>query len=1100
MEIYTFARFAAVVPWLEDLPFYRPPPDPDYFSFLLRACIHYPCARLHTTLREETKGRGWGPAGGGRPEGEASRDAKETRRGEAEIARLLFGSRGRTEKEQGEEAKLCLQVAREGSAREEETTDETEEANGGEALTCPFSPLLHPPVSSSCAPHSPLAPSRKKSWKLSPPPLESISCSPFPSCLSPWCSAVPPLADASTRATCLSTPRSAESPVCRQGESGASAAAGKLSNAAAPAKGDRGRGAGIGEREEGKERKSGTHSEENEQREAGILERPEAAGAGLSAVPHTVAERRAESREEKTQCEEEGKAEAGDLFRHPPEVLASMLYYAFFTSVHPTKLTVSLVASWLQAHTQFPLSVCRAAINYLQEKGSFHFVIDDEAGKDDEPRTADASEGVNASSQKAPSSSALPSRSSPCRALRFLSFLGTAFSRPFRRSAAPQPPLSLETTPGWLYGAAPILPHYRPLVLQLLVDVCQVLFVFALKIFGFVAVSPRCTCRTCSNTAHGCPRRRQPRPEALVPQPLFGNSIPYLHSSKDEKERNHAIKAGPLASETQNERPNREDARSQDSEEDETMLEGGLKFLRFFLYLPSTGGLSPSSSRSLSDSSVSSEGRGSGVKAPIVLIHGFGFGLLPYVLHAFLLVLRQRFWTPPEERRPVVLLEFAWLGLDGQCAQLMKQSQNVEAARARARERRRAGPSSPRRGGSDALEDVSLPLPLLWTDIVPLMPAVCRSLSDFLEDLHRVQVEALERSATLAASLQAAQGGGTTQREEEERVRSPHGLDKPGPAEDAERTPQATCPEVEDWETPVRPWGDQETYLEKFGVQIDVVAHSYGTGITSCLHMRHPSLLRRCVLVDPVCFLPNCTVKAQLVHRQPWEIRLLPRHSLREAEGTAGGVFLAHAARENPETRKTLGADPTHRRDTDPETPEAGNRLSVVAAERQALAGAFASKAGDPGEGGEAEAASNGAAREVSASPSLPPTGQQSKALQAWGVHLASSLRVALLHAIDRAALFFYWLVVYREVGTRITTSRQLQGHEYLDRGGLLHLQDRLMVVLGGFDLISPAAHIKAFVDRVAPRVKCLYCPGAHHGVVAFLPSVLATIDKFLAA
>ncbi|KYK65218.1 alpha/beta hydrolase family protein [Toxoplasma gondii TgCatPRC2] len=1256
MEVYTFARFAAAVSWLEDLPFYRPTPDPHYFAFLLRACIHYPCARLYSTLCEEAKG--WQTDVDSRYEALSVCGGFSESQSDAEmLQKLLFGPRGKSTKQARaleERTKQSSQKAVHAVLTPEESREEVTEAGGRQKEESRRSQTFRvSPVPSTCASHSPLSLSETK-WRLAASPTGPES----PSCRlsSPWSHSSASPFDSSTRATLFPTPRDSQSPLCEEesvsetndalkSDTGADSTHGG-SRLAAPAEvaagvaqdGRREAGAAArqGERREAnreeeaeEETKSDEHRREGEKREEEIED-------------ETQEERRSERVEEREKMEILGKetAEKGEdaFVTHPPEALASMLYYAFFTSVQPTQLTVNLVAAWLRAHTHFPLSACRAAINYLQATGSFHFVVDDEVQSREASKPARRPRSVPSSpigSSQAPvspsqapvspsleavsSQEALPSfreTSAPSQEQSVscgwpLSFLTTFMSRSssfFRRSASAQAPLSLETTPGWLYGAAPIRPHYRPLILQLFVNFCQFLFVSALTTLGFVAVSPRCMCRTCSSTVRGCMQRRKPRPEVLRRPRCLGEAIP-LKREMDGCPAAHSVEKRRQV-EVETASANRENARNNPEEDEEATLEGGLKFLRFFLYLPPTVPPSPppsppssppcSPSPPSSPSSCSSsfsEGRHSapGVKAPIVLIHGFGFGLLPYILHALLLVIRQRFWTPAEERRPIVLLEFAWLGLDGQGAQLMRQSQAIEEARARAVKRMRGreesacgrprnpteaereqkakelleGPDASKArkadfGREEKVEDARrslrayaarvkesskeasepcacdgvgekeedahsrrLPPPLLWTDIVPLMPAICRSLADFLEDLHRVQLEDLQTAMRLAKLQRRAEDGketgehgeaGAGEEEARERGRSAAGEDVGKRGEKKKEGVSSTWRRVNEnkllltfvrEDISLRSPGEEDSqeapYLERHGVQVDVVAHSYGTGVTSCLHMMHPSLLRRCVLVDPVCFFPNCTVKAQLVHRQPWQIRLLPRHSGAERgredpvdPGSRAAETEAFGKKVDGAFTRTTGVGSEAKGSSGPRVDACGG-LQRVSCPAKADLRTDRRKGANQGVLEEAARSCETASSSNSWLSRVDLCALQRRRKPWRLTALAPLLRVALLHAIDRFALFFYWLLVYRELGTRITTSRQLQGHEYLDRGGLLRLQDRLMVVLGSFDLISPAAHIKAFMDCVAPRVECLYCPGAHHGVVAFMPSVLATIDKFLA-
>lgn len=951
----------------------------------------------------------------------------------------------------------------------------------------------------------------------------------------------------------------------------------------------------------------------------------------------------------------------------------------------------------------------------------------------------------------------------------------------------------------WLYGAAPLRPHYRPFLLQMLVDFFRLLFVFFITRLGVSVHHSRCCCRVCSSTEEGCWRRRAIFTR-IVPT---DRGTPWHVSQREEAdEKPRAERAGRRGrwrrwmalgmwkGDDGHEKAERETR-------EEAVLEGGLRFLRFFVYLPpgvsvapeandrtrasgrpeerrqdseaadtkrdaakcmpghgdakerawrgphfsTSGGTAsfstfngvshesryPASSLScpslLKRTDTQTDGGESSpasfhvpsqkcIKPPIVLLHGFGFGLLPYMLHGILLLLRQRFFTPEEERRPVVLVEFGWLGLDGQGAEIIRQSRRIEAVRDRMRqqlsggqgkrketeavrgetvgesaravsanrprERARDGCGEPAdsssahqqgvRDGSwvsaefdglcgefgadrrktdadeskkedpawsaeEASEEAALPAPLLWTDIVPTMPAIRRAIADFLKDVHRAQARELALATCgPAENLEGGDKGNKTRNGTECTPEIEQS------AEDDGDTAGRTAEETGEWEHLVsggvgeedtlgrRPKQSSrspsyrleqkeadETYLEDNGVKVDVLAHSYGTAIASCLNMRHPSLFRCCVLVDPVCFIPNCTMKAQLVHRQPWEVVLLNRHSAEDGEDAVEGEKEEGCAETGPrETEEPSGGPAAQQEDAKdvrmegrevhrlPKNSQEPESLSYFGARERLRSllgffcmriegmigrcfqstgqGSFLRDSAEPRTSGESGSPApvgspamlqtqqrphcgslqlsvedEGKARRANTTleknsrpvnvegadvPPLTPSPSGSLDRQPFlqeAAHLAVPpsrrlpeeanenrtatheirntlsgmkridyrlfsrwLKKITLHTVDRYALLVYWLTVYREVGTRLTTSRQLQGHEYLDRGGLLHLRERLMIVLGGYDLISPSTELRTFFQLVAPRVKCLFYAGAHHGVVAFIPSVLRSIDSFL--
>ncbi|PHJ22125.1 alpha beta hydrolase family protein, partial [Cystoisospora suis] len=910
----------------------------------------------------------------------------------------------------------------------------------------------------------------------------------------------------------------------------------------------------------------------------------------------------------------------------------------------------------------------------------------------------------------------------------------------------------------WLYGAAPLRPHYRPFLLQLFVDILRCLFVFLVTQLGMSVYQSRCRCRLCSSTEEGCSRRRTNFTRVIRTD---GSKPPDVGctDSVDEKDKGKRwtwLSLGLCRRKQESRGEEGRKLRDEEDEEQEVVLEGGLRYLRFFAYLPSAVSVS-TEEKLILQTPTSSEGSTSSscllqdsVKPPIVLLHGFGFGLLPYMLHGILLLIKQRWFTPVEERRPVILVEFGWLGLDGQGAEIIRQSRRVEAVRDRMRvqlveekrkkQSKRIPPTcvtkdmrgeekvalsisrneAKKRGKEEGISDklgegvlsrhekeisdddfranegscepygelraqgnntfevneekeeetdqgrredieVLLPSPLLWTDIVPTMPAIRSAIADFVKDVHRAQVKEFKRARSFLGEKKnretgemnndrelnlgiepttVEEGEGVVSRmslsreieesndlgiEEEINFRHSQEQNTPGTSLPTSRDPLSSlCSEREEEDE-----ADDETYIEDNGVKVDILAHSYGTSIASCVNLRHPTLFRYCVLVDPVCFIPNCTMKAQLVHRQPWEVVLLNRHPPEDpCEAAIEGEMekensLGRSEREDEEhgedyegekstfTTKTAkkGADEKEiqilgggremnfelsRRSSSEalsawnikkrmftsflgyaytriqgkmnsycsfskshserdvtcrqESRELREREHLLSLSSQQTVKELKTPHEMPVEDSnqkirrrytpfETAKLKSGNVNSHGTIPSLPssfsPLGRHESVLQeqmpdakvsskvlekehdvAGKKSSLSSLEMKgsggryepllkwlkrlILHTVDRYALLVYWLTVYREIGTRLTTSRQLQGHEYLDRGGLLHLRERLMIVLGGYDLISPSIELRTFFRLVAPRVQCLFYPGAHHGVVAFIPSVLRSIDSFL--
>lgn len=63
----------------------------------------------------------------------------------------------------------------------------------------------------------------------------------------------------------------------------------------------------------------------------------------------------------------------------------------------------------------------------------------------------------------------------------------------------------------------------------------------------------------------------------------------------------------------------------------------------------------------------------------------------------------------------------------------------------------------------------------------------------------------------------------------------------------------------------------------------------------------------------------------------------------------------------------------------------------------------------------------------------------------------------------------------------RAVVYRLNAGHEYLDRNDLLALGDRLLIVLGGKDLITPSDALRRFLDKNS-TCHVVHCPGYNAG------------------
>jgi len=235
-------------------------------------------------------------------------------------------------------------------------------------------------------------------------------------------------------------------------------------------------------------------------------------------------------------------------------------------------------------------------------------------------------------------------------------------------------------------------------------------------------------------------------------------------------------------------------------------------------------------------------------------------------------------------------------------------------------------------------------------------------------------------------------------------------------------------------------------------LNFDVLAHSYGTSVASCIIKTYYPYIRKLVLLDPICFIVQLTKKAQLCGLPPWKVKLFDR-------SYSGRRIPPIVPSSNP--AETEGV---------PELK--GNyiyeKLGVHAVDL------------------------NGYPIEANT------------LLNRWAsvaTFLWLSIPTTIDWAIDRSLLYLYWYGVYRDFGTRWTTGRQLQGHEYIDEGQILALArgGRLMVGIGLKDLIVSSPSVAHnFEQYPEPERPILIVNNDHHGFCLVRWNVLARIVEFL--
>eukprot|EP00921_Rhytidocystis_pertsovi_P018350 GHVQ01029031.1.p1 GENE.GHVQ01029031.1~~GHVQ01029031.1.p1 ORF type:complete len:1251 (+),score=174.67 GHVQ01029031.1:379-4131(+) len=422
-------------------------------------------------------------------------------------------------------------------------------------------------------------------------------------------------------------------------------------------------------------------------------------------------------------------------------------------------------------------------------------------------------------------------------------------------------------------------------------------------------------------------------------------------------------------------------------------------------------------------------GGGSGPPA-LLLIHGFGFGILPYVAHVVWLWARQRFFTPVTDRRMIIVAEFSWLGLIplGDLFKPCSEYQQEPASNSHLASPPSSKPFLLRAcANSSAVTTHDAPnLPYL-----PTMPEICHEIVLLLSRLTPPDTSSSSphKQDQLPNNEQPFSCPRVSSKSESASCESFNVISPSEPISDFEPNsevcdydtctyaagtafvPPSSHPTVDRLSARGKDKRSGATGCSINGCchghplysvtgpvlheeqvlpfRVDVVAHSYGTAICSCLHQMYPQLLRKCVLFDPICFFPQISKKAQLVHKRPWEVRLMDR-------------------------------------------PYRKNSVCGL--------------------------------------------------VQSY---------------VDRFTLCAYWYLVYRDFGTRLTTSRQLQGHEYLDRGDLTAMKSRLLVVMGTHDLIVPCEALQRYVDG-CEDVNYIVVNGAHHGISLFCFRVLKQVSLFL--
>uniref|UniRef100_A0A0G4FB85 AB hydrolase-1 domain-containing protein n=1 Tax=Chromera velia CCMP2878 TaxID=1169474 RepID=A0A0G4FB85_9ALVE len=199
---------------------------------------------------------------------------------------------------------------------------------------------------------------------------------------------------------------------------------------------------------------------------------------------------------------------------------------------------------------------------------------------------------------------------------------------------------------------------------------------------------------------------------------------------------------------------------------------------------------------------------------------------------------------------------------------------------------------------------------------------------------------------------------------------------------------------------------------------------------------RRPVFYRRCALGDPICFFIQASKIAQLVHLPPWRIGFPDMRACRRAEAEKKAELVSEGEEEGKRGFWRLG--PSWDQEGIHEDVSGGDE-KLEEAERRAQ--------------------------------------EASKSFVSFAAGAAlSKARDEISMYLDRAAimksLLVYWFFVFTDFGTVWTTSRQMHGHEYIDRGELMKLGNNLLVVLADTDLVVPGPAVYGYIQRFNAEAK----------------------------
>eukprot|EP01068_Selenidium_serpulae_P011376 Selendium_serpulae@DN5648_c0_g1_i1.p1 len=224
---------------------------------------------------------------------------------------------------------------------------------------------------------------------------------------------------------------------------------------------------------------------------------------------------------------------------------------------------------------------------------------------------------------------------------------------------------------------------------------------------------------------------------------------------------------------------------------------------------------------------------------PLVFLHGFGFGLVPYIPCLLFFWAKERFYKPAEMRRHLIFPEFGWLG----CTPLG----NLYS--------------------TDALSG------LLWD-------FAGRLAGDNLSVPAEVNVQMPNVNAQKRIFCFLAALGGFVELWEEfidfpTNSQPTTGFHKVSPRKRFKGLPGLSLPSMTEIVENIK--CVVETTTGSSDKKWDLVAHSYGTAVASCLCSTNWAKVDRAVLIDPICFTPHLAKKAQLVRQRPWNVILYDR-------------------------------------------------------------------------------------------------------------------------------------------------------------------------------------------------------------------------------